>query len=389
MKAVSLSRSNLIVMSVAAGIAVANTYYSQPILKEIALSCRIPGNKAGIIPVLSLAGYGTGLFFLTPLGDKINRKTLILSVQILLMACLTCIVYVSSYPQMCILSFLTGFFSIVAQLILPMAAALDTVSRSKTVAFIVTGLLTGILAARVFSGYITVMIGWRYVYGLSAIFVFITSIFLYRLLPGIKTVFTGTYIQLLQSALLQMKRFSVLRTHALLGALIFGTFCSFWTTLTLHLSGTPFHFSADTIGLFSLIGITGALATMAFGKIITTENVNRLRIISAGLIVTAAGLLVLFPFSISILIISIILLDVGVQATQLTNLAGIYKLDEQAHSRINTIYMTCSFAGGAAGTFAGLLCWKTGGWQLVLWQLLLWSVMALVVALYSKKRYTI
>src|SRR6187402_2256016 len=125
MNTVSLSRSKVIVMSLAAGIAVANTYYSQPILKEIAASCSIPDSKAGSIPVLSLLGYGAGLFFLTPLGDKINRKLLILVVQSLLMMALIGMIYAGDYQQVCILSFAIGFFSIVAQLILPMAASLD------------------------------------------------------------------------------------------------------------------------------------------------------------------------------------------------------------------------------------------------------------------------
>jgi predicted MFS family arabinose efflux permease len=88
----------------------------------------------------------------------------------------------------------------------------------------------------------------------------------------------------------------------------------------------------------------------------------------------------LFPFSLVSFIIAVLLLDVGVQATQVTNVATIYSLDAAAHSRINTVYMTCYFIGGAVGTFAGVLCWELGGWKLVTWQLLFWAIAALFVA---------
>jgi hypothetical protein len=79
-------------------------------------------------------------------------------------------------------------------------------------------------------------------------------------------------------------------------------------------------------------------------------------------------------------VLAVLLLDVGVQATQVTNIATIYGLDAAAHSRINTVYMTSYFIGGSIGTMAGVQCWRIGGWQLVCWQLLAWSLAAFMVA---------
>jgi predicted MFS family arabinose efflux permease len=284
------------------------------------------------------------------------------------------------YWLMGLMSFLTGFLSITAQLLIPMAAALDAEARSKNIGIIVTGLLTGMLGARAVSGYITTLAGWQYVYGFSAFLILTTSILLYFTLPSVGRRFEGNYIELLRSALWQIRRFPQLRTRTLLGSLIFALFCSFWTTLTLHLGGAPFNFRADTIGLFSFIGITGAATTLVFGKIIRPDNIDRLRMLTVSLLTASALLLLLFPFSIYALITTVVLLDMGVQATQLTNLSTIYQLDEKAHSRINTIYMTTCFAGGGLGTLAGLACWKLGGWNLVVWQLLMLSLATVAVA---------
>jgi predicted MFS family arabinose efflux permease len=367
-------------MSVAAGVAVANTYYSQSIIKELAVFFAVSESQAGIIPALSVAGYGMGLFFLTPQGDRVDRKKLIHVKQCLLMIVLAGMSSATHYWLMGLMSFLTGFLSITAQLLIPMAAALDAEARSKNIGIIVTGLLTGMLGARAVSGYITTLAGWQYVYGFSAFLILTTSILLYFTLPSVGRRFEGNYIELLRSALWQIRRFPQLRTRTLLGSLIFALFCSFWTTLTLHLGGAPFNFRADTIGLFSFIGITGAATTLVFGKIIRPDNIDRLRMLTVSLLTASALLLLLFPFSIYALITTVVLLDMGVQATQLTNLSTIYQLDEKAHSRINTIYMTTCFAGGGLGTLAGLACWKLGGWNLVVWQLLMLSLATVAVA---------
>ena len=103
------------------------------------------------------------------------------------------------------------------------------------------------------------------------------------------------------------------------------------------------------------------------------------------LIIAGVLLIKIFPYSLVSFIIAIILLDIGVQATQVSNIATIYTLDDTAHSRINTVYMTIYFIGGALGTYSGVQCWRIGGWQLVTLQLLIWSVVALGVAFSNYK----
>jgi MFS family permease len=187
----------------------------------------------------------------------------------------------------------------------------------------------------------------------------------------------------------QFQRFGLLRRTAIMGALIFGAFCSFWTTLTFHLSGPPFNYRVDTIGLYGLLAVAGALLVPMFGKLADKSDPAKTQVLTIGMLIVGVLLIMFFPHANIALIVAVLLLDVGVQATQVTNVATIYSLDATAHSRINTVYMTIYFIGGAVGTFAGVQCWHIGGWGLVTIQLLVWSLAALAIALYGYKKKSV
>ncbi|PKB18795.1 MFS transporter [Flavobacterium sp. 5] len=382
----TLSPFQILIMSATAGICVANIYYSQPILNEIANSLHISINEAGYLSVLSQAGYGFGLFFITPLGDKIDRKKLILWLQIGLLISLAAIATTSSVLVLYIASLAIGLFAVTAQVILPMAASLTSENKGKVVGIIFTGILVGVLAARVVSGYIAEFLGWRYVYLFSAALVLLSAISMQTDFPGTKDQFVGTYSQLLKSVTNQFKRFATLRRTSFIGALTFGTFSSFWVTLTFHLSGKPFNYQSDIIGLFGLLAIGSALLVPIIGKLFDKyNNPKKALLFSIGAIIIGLLTLVLFPYSLTALWVAVILIDIGVQATQVTNIAVIYTLDATANSRINTVYMTSYFIGGALGAFVGIHCWELGGWHAALLQMVLFAVTAFLIVITSKK----
>jgi predicted MFS family arabinose efflux permease len=381
----TLSSKQILFMSATAGICVANIYYSQPILNEIALSLSINLKSAGYLSVLSQAGYGLGLLFITPLGDKVDRKRLILWLQVGLLMSLGIMATATGITALYIASLAIGLFAVTAQVILPMAASLTSENRGRVVGIIFTGILTGILAARVVSGYISEYLGWRYVYIVSAALVLISAIIMQTDFPSTKDRFAGSYAQLLSSVTCQFKRFSILRRTALVGALTFGTFSSFWVALTFHLSGAPFNYKSDTIGLFGLLAIGSALFVPVIGKLFDKyNNPKKSLLFTIGAIIVGLLILFLFPTSLLGLWLAVILIDLGVQATQVTNIALIYTLDATANSRINTVYMTLYFIGGAVGAFVGISCWQLGGWNGVLTQMILFASTALIAAITCK-----
>lgn len=378
-----LTRYQVILMAVAAGFTSANVYVNQPILKEIAESLRITENQAGIISMLSQIGFGLGLFFITPLGDKMNRKRLIVTLQTLSILVLALIATVGNVFVVWTLSLLLGMFAVSTQVITPMAASLDTVNRGKTVGFIFSGILTGILSARAIGGVIAEWLGWRYVYALASLSILVISIIVRYSLPDNRSDFRGNYPELLRSSVYQIKRFPLLRQTSVAGGLFFGVFSSFWTTLTFYLSRPPFNYHPDIIGLFGLVAIAGPLLTPAAGKLADEGHKSRLLLFSSFLVLSGLLLLKLFPQSVLVVGIVVLLLNIGVPANQITNLSIIYTLDQSSNSRINTIYMTTYFIGGSLGTFAGLMSWRYGGWNLVTWQMMIWALAGSAVILKS------
>jgi len=366
-------------MAAAAGASVANIYYNQPILKDIAAAFKTNETQVGAISVLAQSGYGLGLFFVIPLGDKVNRKRLILLLLLMLSATLVFMTFSKTIWAVWLASMAIGILSVSAQVILPMAATLDKVTTGKTVGSIFSGILVGILAARVFSGLIANHLGWRYVYGISAGLILLIVVLLQLYLPNVKSQFTGNYVKLLQSTLHQIKRFPVLRQAAAISFLLFGVFSSFWTTLTFHLSEAPFRYGPDKIGMFGLVAIAGAMLAPVFGKQADKGNAVRSLVTACSMIIVSLLMIHFFSDSLPAFIIATFLLDIGVSANNVTNIARIYSLDPTSHSRINTMYMTICFVGAALGTSTGLLCWKLGGWSLVTWAMTAWAVLALLI----------
>lgn len=265
-----------------------------------------------------------------------------------------------------------------------MAAAMSGKDKGRVVGSIFSGLLTGILLARTLSGYVTEWFGnWHGIFALSSVLVFACMVGIAKTLPSIEPHFSQSYGSLLASCVYQLKRFALLRANALLITVLFGVFCSFWTTLTFKLSLAPFNFNSDVIGLFGILAVAGALLAPYIGKVADKINPTFTKILSIAMIVVSIILMKVFEDSLAAFIIATLLLDIGFQAVQINNLAQIYTLDEKAHSRINTAYMSSMFLGGALGTAIGVYCWEHGGWALVSLQLLSLSVIALTIILYS------
>ena len=115
----ALTKFQVLLMAFAAGASVANIYYNQPILKDISLTFDVTESKAGTISMLSQIGYGLGLFFIIPLGDKISKKNIILILLSLLIVTLLlndrCFQHSSSldfkYPHRNIFRIGTGYFT--------------------------------------------------------------------------------------------------------------------------------------------------------------------------------------------------------------------------------------------------------------------------------------
>ncbi|MES1159590.1 MAG: MFS transporter, partial [Bacteroidota bacterium] len=253
-------------MAVCTGLIVANIYYCQPLIVLISKGFNISESKAGNIAFCTQAGYALGLLFFVPLGDKVERKSQIVWMAGFAVGALCLAALSPNLFSLEIASLLIGATSVIPQLILPMAAHLASPARTgKVIGAIMSGLLIGILLSRTLSGFIGIWLGWRGMFWVAAIISFILLLIMRSAFPTSKPGFTGSYVSLLRSLGTLVREQPLLREAACINALGFATFGMFWTTMVLHLSGAPFHFRSNLIGLFGLAAAAGALAAPLVG----------------------------------------------------------------------------------------------------------------------------
>ncbi len=380
MTAPQLTRLNLWVMTIATGLVVANLYYNQPLLGKIATDLGITEAKAGTISMLTQIGYAVGMLFIIPLGDMLRRKRLIMLDFVLIMASLLLAAFSPNINLLLLASFLIGATSVVPQLLVPMAAHLARPEeRGRTVGFVMSGLLIGILLSRTLSGVVGEYLGWRAMFVIGAGMMFILWVALYFLLPEIQPEYKGTYKQLMTSLIHLTKNEPLLRLASARGALCYACFGAFWTTLVFLLQEPQFNVGSDVAGAFGLVGAFGALAASYMGKLSDKGNAFRITTISIAFIVLSYVVFGLSSHSIIGLVIGVIVLDMGVQATHIANQTLIFSLQPEARNRLNTVYMVTYFVGGATGTYLASQAWHRWNWLGVVGVGLVLSALALLI----------
>jgi predicted MFS family arabinose efflux permease len=358
-----LTTLTLWIMTIATGLIVANLYYNQPLLEDIARTFHTTRAKAGQVSILTQIGYATGMLFLAPLADMVKRKRLMLIVFAFIVAALILTATAQSVNILIIASFLLGTASMIPQLLVPMVAHLAKPSeRGKKVGIVVSGLLMGILLSRTFSGYIGEYFGWRAVFYIAAGIMVVMWLIIGLFLPEIEPDYKGTYGQLMASLANLVRYEPKLRLAALRGALCFACFSAFWTTIVFLLKQN-FNMGSSVAGEFGLVGAFGAIAAGLMGRLSDRMDAYKLSGFTLLLIFISFIIFIFSAHSIVGLIIGVIIMDMGVQATHISNQAIIFTLKPEARNRINTIYIVSYFLGGAIGTSFATQLWKNYQWN--------------------------
>jgi predicted MFS family arabinose efflux permease len=382
-----LTRLHRWAMAITTGLVVANIYYNQPLLGAISKDFKVSEAQGGLLAMLTQMGYASGMLFCVPLGDMLRRKRLVMFEFVMAIIALLIAAWSPSIQFLMVASFLIGTFSIIPQLIIPMAAHLaKPEERGKTIGFVMSGLLIGILLSRTVSGYIGAQLGWRAMFLIAAALMLALGIVLYFLLPEVYPDYKGTYKELMTSLISLAKEEPQLRVAALRGALCYGCFSGFWTTLVFLLQEPQFNAGSEVAGAFGLVGAFGALAASQMGRLSDKGNSYKLTAISILLVVISY---VIFGFSTSSmvgLVTGVIIMDMGVQATHISNQATIFSIRPEARNRLNTVYMVTYFIGGSLGTLCASQAWHIYKWAGVVAMGLILSIAALLVHIVFIKR---
>ena len=384
-----LSSWLVFLMAFAIGVTIASNYYAQPLLHSITHDLNIAVEHAGSIIMAAQFSYAVGLLFITPLGDKFERKHLI----IILMVLSTCGLIVSALSKnlwmLIIGTSMTGLFSTVAQVLIPFAATLSKPEhRGKIVGTLMSGMLLGILLGRTFAGAISTIADWHYVYWIATSIMGIVTLLLWISLPTYRNTININYFQLLWSIGSLYKQEPILRIRSLLAVISFALFSLLWTPLAFLLSNDPYHYSDFIIGLFGIAGAAGALGSPIVGKLSDKGKGWLATTIGLGLLLLSWLPLSLAQYSIIALILGVVILDFSVQVTHVLNMSAIYQIRPEARSRMNTGYMVCYFIGGMLGSVGSTYLFSHYGWIAIVLSGTILGLMGIICWLFYTKTYS-
>jgi predicted MFS family arabinose efflux permease len=360
----SLPRRLVLLMAMATGLAVASNYYAQPLLGILATHFGIDVARAGLVVTVAQLAYAAGLLLLVPLGDRLDRRKLIVGLYALSAIGLLISASAHGFALLLVGTLITGACSVSAQILVPFAATLAAPhERGRAVGTVMSGLLLGILLARTASGLLAGLGGWQTVYWVAAALILLVAGLLWRGLPPHPGHATLAYPKLVGSVLALLRDEPVLRARSVLGGLLFAGFSIFWTTLAFLLSGPGYGYGTAVVGLFGLIGAAGALAANLSGKLSDHGRGHWVTWGGLAMLLLAWALLAAAPHSLLALVVGVLLLDVAVQGVHIGNQSVIYQLDPAARNRITSAYITCYFIGGAVGSSAGAAAYAAAGWN--------------------------
>ncbi|WP_343674276.1 MFS transporter [Paraburkholderia heleia] len=351
------------VMALSAGLVVANNYYNQPLLIDLAHTFGTNERQAGTVAIAAQAGYALGLVLFVPLGDKVERRKLFaITLSVAVMALLA-MAAAPTLPWLIAASFVASMMSVTPQLLTPYAAQLaGPEGRGRAVGIVMLGLLGGILASRTVAGTLAAHFGWRVVYISASVATALVAVVLARRPPRVVPSFPGSYRALMGSLARLLREEPVVRQTSFVAALQFAAFSAFWTTLAFHLHSLDNRYGSETAGLFGLVGIAGACGSYAIGRMTDAYDPRRIVLAATLVFIASYGLLAWKGESIGGLIVGVVLLDLGLQSAHVSNMALNLRVRHQAMSRTNTIYMTIRFAGGAMGSVLGNYAWSVWHW---------------------------
>lgn len=358
-----MSRATVWLLAASTGCIVANIYYAQPLLADIAREFGLSITRVAAVAMCTQIGTAIGMLVFVPLGDKYERRSLICT---LLVAASVALVLTAAAPNVLWLaaaSFAVGATAATVHVIVPLAAHLAPErERGRIVGSVLSGLLVGVLLARTFSGVFGARFGWRTVYWISAAVMLALAAVLRSALPASRPEDSISWPELMRSTGRLVREQRVLRQSALIAGLLFFTFSALWTTLVFMLRTPPYHYGTTAAGMFGLLGAGSASAAPLVGRI--SDRHGPERTILLAIVTTLVGYLVLLAFGRALagLVAAIVLIDVGVQSGHVANQSRIYSLVPSARARLNTFYMVAFFTGGSLGSYFGPLGWKVAGW---------------------------
>jgi predicted MFS family arabinose efflux permease len=356
-----------LVLALGCGLVAANLYYAQPLVGPIGAAFGIRPAETGLLVTLTQLGYGLGLLFVVPLGDRIENRRLVVAA---VCAAGVALIVMSTAPHAAIFllgALALGVASTAVQVLLPYATYLTPeASRGRVLGALTSGLMLGIALARPLASLVTYHFGWRAVFALSAVLMAAIAAILHFSMPPRWPPATLSYRGVLRSLPPLLRDVPILRRRAIYHAALYASFSLFWTAVPLLLASERFRLRQQSIGLFALAGAGGVVIAPIAGWV-ADRGLTRSGTGCAMLSILCAFAIAWIGNdvgSVGLLILSAILIDAGLVTNFVLSQRVIYGARPDSRSRIGGLFTALFFLGGAFGSALATASFAAGGWPL-------------------------
>ncbi|MEO6953668.1 MAG: MFS transporter [Polyangia bacterium] len=360
----TLSGRLVVLFAVACGLAVANTYYAQPLIGQIATDVGLTTGTAGLVMTMTQLGYGVGLLLLVPLADVLeNRRVVVLALGGAVLGLLA-VSTSRGQAQFFAASFVVGIAATATHVLVPFVSHLAPPERrGRIVGNVMSGLLAGVMLARPFASLVASAFGWRAVFSTSAVMMVVLLLALLYALPQRRPEGTLRYGRAIASLGRLFVTTPLLRRRAFYQGMMFAAFNFFWTCSALLLT-TTFGLTQRGLAAFALAGAAGALAAPWAGRLADrglTHLGTGLALAAASLAMVGVGVAGAHG-SLVFLVAGALVLDGAVQVCQVLGMRSLYMLVPEERGRLNGLYMALIFGCGAAASVSSTAIYATWGW---------------------------
>ncbi|WP_089605971.1 MFS transporter [Acinetobacter piscicola] len=361
---ISQDKALLWLMAIACGLCAGANYYCQPLIHSIQQYFQVPESQVALTVTFAQVSYALGLLFIVPMGDIVNKTRFIPLLMFFAAIGLLICAFAVNLPMLWIGTILVGLFSVAAQVLIPLATmAVQPEKTGEVVGFLMSGLLVGLLLSTSLAGLFSNLVNWKLIYIVSSILMLILAFMLKKRLPHVPTV-KMSYGRIFHSMAILLSEEKRLIYRSLIGGFAFAAMSTLFSTIAVLLTSETFKLPDVMVGVATLIGVFGALSTTKIGKIADQGYTSLLTWIGIAILATSWIFLYFGGKSLISYILGYGIISLGLAIVHTSNQNIIFRLRPNAKSRINSIYMTVYFTGGACGSALGVYAWHHGGWTM-------------------------
>jgi predicted MFS family arabinose efflux permease len=363
-----LSGRELFLLAFAGAVVTANAYYIHPIIALVAKDFGVSPSEIGLVPALNQIALAVGIFLLLPLGDRFSNRQLATIFAAGQFIGLVVMAFATSFWLFVAGSTFLGFSTITPYLLPAYASKRVAPERlGAATATLTTGIIAGILVARVGAGWVGEHLGWRTVYFIAAGVMLFITLLLPRLMDGRDKsdadTPTTSYVALVLSVFPLMRQHPEVLLSGTIQGLGFGIFLAVWLGLGLHLTSPEMGYGADTVGYLAAISLLNLVTTPYLGAWADRTGPRKARFLISLIQFAAVCLLGVFGHSLWLLLIPLLMMNLIGPMIDITGRMTFLGLAPGVRTRLMTAYIVLMFVGGGLASWAATWVYEHEGWH--------------------------